>query len=58
MILLYGMRMTMSNLEDFEALEYSESVWRNLGHRAFDNDNLLEVEDIEWWDFEDDTDRD
>lgn len=50
--------MTMSNLEDFEALEYSESVWRNLGHRAFDNDNLLEVEDIEWWDFEDDTDRD
>jgi hypothetical protein len=30
--------------------EYTESVWGNLGHPAFNNDYLFDVEKIEWWD--------
>lgn len=29
--------------------DYSESVWRKLGHPAFDLDYELAVEDVEWW---------
>jgi hypothetical protein len=29
--------------------DYNESVWRSLGHPAFDMDYELVVEDVEWW---------
>ena len=29
---------------------YSQSVWGNLGHPAFENDYLSILEKIEWWD--------
>jgi len=29
--------------------DYNESVWRGLGHPAFDMDYELVVEDVEWW---------
>jgi hypothetical protein len=29
--------------------DYSESIWRSLGHPAFDMDYELAFEDVEWW---------
>jgi hypothetical protein len=29
--------------------DYNESVWRKLGHPAFDYDYEAVVEDVEWW---------
>jgi hypothetical protein len=31
---------------------YNESVWRNLGHPAFDNDYLLAIDEVEWWEIQ------
>lgn len=33
---------------------YNESVWRTLGHPAFDDESLISIEDLEWWDPNDD----
>jgi hypothetical protein len=33
--------------------DYSESIWRSLGHPAFDMDYELAFEDVEWWDIKD-----
>jgi|SaaInl25SG_5_DNA_1037380.scaffolds.fasta_scaffold264608_1 hypothetical protein len=30
--------------------EYKPSVWDKLGHPAFDDETLLELEGIDWWD--------
>ncbi len=42
MTLLHGKMMT----------DYNESVWRSLGHPAFDMDYELAFEDVEWWKME------
>ena len=42
MTLLHGKMMT----------DYNESVWRSLGHPAFDMDYELAFEDVEWWKIE------
>jgi len=34
---------------------YKESVWRPLGHPAFNNEFLNNLEDIEWWDIHEGT---
>ncbi len=33
--------------------DYNDSVWRDIGHPAFDDDYMLETEDIEWWNVND-----
>jgi len=35
---------------------YNESVWRNLGHPAFEPDINYTNEDVEWWDLDEDYD--
>ena len=30
--------------------DYNESVWLSLGHPAFENEFLANLEDVEWWD--------
>jgi hypothetical protein len=32
---------------------YNESVWRGLGHPAFDMDYELAIDDVEWWNAKD-----
>jgi hypothetical protein len=40
-------------LQERDAIDsYNESVWRDLGHPAFDEDFSLAIEDVEWWDSE------
>jgi hypothetical protein len=29
--------------------DYNDSVWRSIGHPAFDDEYMLETKDIEWW---------
>lgn len=33
---------------------YNESVWRALGHPAFDDEYLIDLEDVDWWDVDGD----
>ena len=28
---------------------YNQSIWGNLGHPAFNDDYLINIEEIEWW---------
>jgi len=37
--------------------DYNESVWLNLGHSAFEKDNVNVNEDVEWWDIDKDHER-
>lgn len=30
--------------------EYPESLWPRLGHPVFENDYIISLDDIEWWD--------
>ena len=32
---------------------YNESIWRGLGHPAFDMDYELAIDDVEWWNAKD-----
>ena len=34
--------------------DYNDSIWRDLGHPAFDDDFSLAIEDVEWWRKEED----
>lgn len=49
--------MTSSNSKIDGIDDYSESVWRNLGHPAFDDEYYLALGDIEWWDIEEERER-
>ena len=33
--------------------DYNNHAWTRLGHPAFDDDYLIDMEDLEWWDVED-----
>jgi hypothetical protein len=39
----------MLPLDGKKMTDYSESVWRSLGHPAFEDDYSLVIEEPEWW---------
>ena len=41
--------MTNSDRSQDNDKAYDRSAWRNLGHKAFDDPTLFDLDDIEWW---------
>jgi hypothetical protein len=57
--------MTLAKLKTLTTLlrgkmmtDYNNSVWRSLGHPAFDLDYEIVVDDVEWWDPKEDKEND
>ena len=50
--------MTLTNSKSDGIDGYNESVWRTLGHPAFESDVTTINEDIEWWDINDESEAD